>query len=132
MGLVFVGGALGVLAREALMLVLPDAAGLPVAIFFANLCGAFLLGLLLESISRPGAETESRTAVRLLLGTGLLGGFTTYSALAQAIVVLSADGAVWLAAGYGVATIAGGAVASWGGVLLGGALLRGRERGGDV
>ena len=131
-GVVFVGGALGVLVREALMLVVPDSGGLPVAVFIANLCGAFLLGLLLEWISRLGAETEFRATMRLLLGTGLLGGFTTYSALALALASMSAEGAVWLAAGYGFATIVGGAVASWCGVLLGAVLTRVRGRDGDA
>lgn len=131
-GLVFVGGALGVLSREALMLALPDAEGWPLAVFVANLLGAFLLALLLESISRLGAETEFRATMRLLLGTGLLGGFTTYSALALALASMSAEGAVWLAAGYGFATIVGGAVASWCGVLLGAVLTRDRGRDGDA
>ena len=131
-GLVFVGGAIGVLAREALMLARPEAGGFPLAVFVANLLGAFLLALLLESISRLGPETESRSAMRLLLGTGLLGGFTTYSALALALAALSAEGAIWVAAGYGLATIVGGAVASWCGVLLAVALVRRRERGGNA
>lgn len=122
----FAGGVLGVLAREALMLALPDAAGLPVAVFVANLSGAFLLGLLLESFSRLGPETELRSALRLLLGTGLLGGFTTYSALAFAVAAFSVDGDALLAARYGLATVVLGAVASWCGVLLGGALVRGK------
>ena len=131
-GLVFVGGALGVLAREGLMLALPDVEGLPLAVFVANLFGAFLLALLLESLARLGPETEFRSAMRLLLGTGLLGGFTTYSALALALAALSAEGTVWLAAGYGLATIVCGVVASWCGVLLGAVLVRRRERGGNA
>lgn len=122
-GLVFIGGALGVLARELLMLTLPDRGSLPVAVFVANIVGAFLLGLLLESLARSGPESSSetggRTAVRLLLGTGLLGGFTTYSALAQAIALLVQGGEAWLAVGYGLATIVLGAIASWCGMLLG-------------
>lgn len=125
--LVFVGGVLGVLAREALLLVVPDSAGLPIAVCVANLSGAFLLGLLLESLARLGPETELRSAMRLLLGTGLLGGFTTYSALAQTLVVLSADGAIWLAVGYGLGTVLLGAVASWFGVLLGSRVGRGGD-----
>ena len=108
------------------MLALPDVSGLPVAVFVANLLGAFLLGFLLESLSRLGPDTELRTAIRLLLGTGLLGGFTTYSALALAIVTLGIDGGVLLAAGYGLASVGLGAVSAWCGMLLGGVLSRGR------
>ncbi len=128
MALVFVGGALGVFGRELLMFVLPDASGLPLAILVANLLGAFLLGLLLEAMTRPGPETELRSGWRLLLGTGLLGGFTTYSALAQAVALLFADHELLLALGYGLVTVLLGLVASWGGILLGGMLAGGRAR----
>src|SRR5699024_11239433 len=56
---------------------------LPVGTFLANISGAFLLGLLVESLSRRGADHGRRRDLRLLLGTGLLGGYTTYSALAN-------------------------------------------------
>lgn len=126
-GLVFIGGALGVFARQGLMLLLPDAAGLPVAVLVANLVGAFLLGLLLESISRRAAESAHTTSARLLLGTGLLGGFTTYSALAASVMLLGAAGQVWLAVGYGLGTVLLGGVATWCGVLLGAVLMRGKR-----
>lgn len=133
-GLVFAGGALGVFTRELLMLALPDGDGPPIAVFVANIVGAFLLGLLLESLVQRGTESSSEagkfTAARLLLGTGLLGGFTTYSALAQAIALLFQVGDAWLAIGYGLVTVVLGATASWGGMLLG--ALPKRSRGLDV
>lgn len=116
------------------MLALPDGDGPPIAVFVANIVGAFLLGLLLESLVQRGTESSSEagkfTAARLLLGTGLLGGFTTYSALAQAIALLLQVGDAWLAIGYGLVTVVLGATASWGGMLLG--ALPKRSRGLDV
>ncbi len=100
------------------MLALPHRGSLPVAVFVANIVGAFLLGVLLESLAQRGPEHEGRTTVRLLLGTGLLGGFTTYSALAQAVALLFQSGEAWVAAVYGLAMILLGAIASWFGMLL--------------
>ncbi len=38
-----------------------------------------MLGALLESLARRGPDEGRRRAIRLLVGTGGLGGFTTYS-----------------------------------------------------
>lgn len=74
------GGTIGVAARMLLGFVVPDAGGAPLGVLTANVAGAFLLGVL-------AARLPSGT-VRLLLGTGVLGGFTTYSALAVGSVEL--------------------------------------------
>ncbi len=124
LALVFAGGVLGVLARELLMIAVPDAMQLPLAVLIANLLGALLLGILLEAVARRGPESSGRRSLRLLLGTGVLGGFTTYSALAEAVLLLWSGGEVWLALGYGVGTLVLGAAATWAGVLVGGVLVR--------
>src|SRR5699024_1022719 len=83
--LVFVGGASGTAAREAAgLLMAPTLGEVPVTLA-VNVVGAFLLGLLLQAF---GTGTTGR---RLLIGTGFLGGFTTYSALAVQTVALAAD-----------------------------------------
>ena len=124
--LTFLGGALGVGAREALTAALPTEDPIPLAILVANLLGAFLLGVLLEALAR---RTGSRAArARLFLGTGLLGGFTTYSALALGVTQLVAEGRPWLALGYGGGTVLVGAVATWAGIVVG-AAIRGQDRG---
>lgn len=120
--LVFLGGAVGVVARYALMAAIPDLAGVPLAIMTANVCGALLLGVLFEFLTRKGPESKARGAMRLLFGTGLLGGFTTYSALALGVAQLGDAGQWWLAAGYGLATVVCGGLASWLGIWCGGAL----------
>jgi CrcB protein len=99
LGLVFLGGMGGTLARFGLAAALPTPGELPLGIFLINIAGAFALGLLLEALARRGADHGRRRALRLLLGTGFLGGFTTYSALAV-------DSALLLGAGRAVEGVA--------------------------
>lgn len=131
LALVFVGGTLGTAGREALTLLIPSSGGVPWAVLIANLAGAFALGALLEALARRGADHGRRRMLRLLLGTGFLGGFTTYSALATDTAVLWGAGAAGLdAAGlgavYAVGTALVGAVATLAGILLAAALHRPR------
>ncbi len=119
LAIVFLGGTLGTAAREALGLALPASAGIPWAILTANLVGAFALGLLLEALVRRGPDHGIRRRLRLLLGTGFLGGFTTYSALATDTALLLGAGDGWVAAAYGIGTVVVGAVATFAGILLG-------------
>ena len=71
--LIYIGGAIGSLLRYRLSLKMKPVAfsHFPVATFFINIIGSFLLGALL-------AEPFSESA-KFLLGTGFLGGFTTFS-----------------------------------------------------
>lgn len=120
------GGALGSLARYALSHAVHARAGWPLATLTENLVGAFLLGLLLHWLLRRGHETPRRRWLRLTLGTGVLGGFTTYSAFALELHGLLATGRVGVAAGYALASVVGGTVACVAGVALAGRLPRGR------
>lgn len=63
-----------------------------------------------------GAETERKRALRLLVGVGFLGAFTSYAQLAVDTVVVSENSHPLLAAGYALATIAAGAGAAWLGI----------------
>lgn len=115
--LVFVGGAAGSLTRYGLDELLGTTTGLPVATLTVNLAGAFALGVLIEWLSFRGSDLGHRRAARLLLGTGFLGGFTTYSALAVEAEGLLRDGRVGLALTYALTTIVVGLAASAAGVL---------------
>ncbi|MGJ3404746.1 CrcB family protein [Glutamicibacter sp. Je.9.36] len=117
--LVFLGGAAGTACRQGLGLLLPDPGGFPLAIFLANMLGAFLLGLLLEALSHPGHDEPKHHRLRLLLGTGFLGGFTTYSALATGSMQMFASGAALHALGYALFTVFFGALATWCGIAAG-------------
>ncbi|GAA4480607.1 CrcB family protein [Microbacterium panaciterrae] len=104
LALVVAGGVVGTAARLGLGLALPPATGaaaglgaVPWATLIANIVGAFLIGVLAARL--PGSS-----AVRVLLGTGALGGFTTYSAFAVGTVTLWQT-QPWLAAGYAVISV---------------------------
>ncbi|VTR77826.1 fluoride efflux transporter FluC [Cellulomonas hominis] len=106
--LVAVGGAAGSLGRYGLAQALPVQHGWPLGTLTANLVGAFLLGALLEALGRRGPETPGVLRVRLALGTGLLGGFTTFSALALETERLLAAGALGTGLGYAAVSVVGG------------------------
>lgn len=126
--LVGAGGFVGTGARFGLSLLFPVPDGaLPLTIFAVNLLGALALGALVGAVGQ-------RRELQLLLGTGLLGGFTTYSALAtDAAGLLRAED--WTAGlGYGLGTVLLGGVLSVAGLMLGARLrakLRARVRGAE-
>lgn len=107
---VFVGGCFGALSRYGLALLYHPAkdGSWPVATFLVNLMGAFILGLLLEGLARRGDDTGARRFVRLGIGTGFLGAFTTYSTLAVDADLLVKNGHVPLAAAYTLTSILAG------------------------
>lgn len=72
-GAVALGGAVGASLRFGMLAALPYA-DWPVATFVTNVVGSFILGYLTEALF-----TGAHPRLKLLLGTGLLGGFTTYS-----------------------------------------------------
>ncbi len=109
-GLVSVGGTLGTAGRYAVEQLLPAGDGVPLGTLVVNLAGAFLLGLLLEGLARSGEETPPRRRWRLLAGTGVLGGFTTYSTFAVETTTLARVGDP-LALGYVVLSLVGGMLA---------------------
>ena len=125
--LVAAGGAVGTSARWALVeTVGSTAGGWPTATFVANLLGSFLLGVLLEGLLRRGPETPRRQRLRLGLGTGVLGGFTTFSSLALELERLLAGGQVGTGVLYGVASLVLGLVACLLGIALAARLSRAR------
>lgn len=125
LAVVFAGGTVGTAAREGLSLALPPVDGFPVGVLVINVAGAFLLGLLLEALVRRGADVGGRRVLRLGLGTGFCGGFTTYSALASATAVLLTEGRTGTAALYALLTVLVGALATVAGITAGSA---GRRR----
>jgi CrcB protein len=120
------GGVLGTLARYGVNQVVPRGDGVPWPTLLENLLGAFLLGLLLESLVRAGAEDRRRRVVRLGVGTGVLGGFTTWSSLAFEVQQLGAGGDVGLGVAYGVGSVVVGFLTCTLGVVLAAWLRRSR------
>ena len=115
--LVAVGGTAGTGLRYLITTVVPHWAGVPMATFGINVVGAFLLGVLLELLAESTLDSGWSRRLRLGIGTGGLGGFTTYSALATDTVTLAAAHP-GRAAGYALATVILGAVASLAGIWL--------------
>ncbi|GAC1599587.1 MAG: hypothetical protein NVS3B21_26220 [Acidimicrobiales bacterium] len=109
-----VGGWFGTVGRYACTGAWPAGPGqLPVAVLVINTSGAFALGLLI------GALGDRRRMLRVLLGSGLLGGWTTMSTLATDIVVLSRHGSVLVAATDGAASLLAGLLAAAAGARIG-------------
>lgn len=82
--LVGVGGAVGTLLRAMIESAFPAAPDtIPWQTFVVNVTGSLLLGFLLEWVTRAHHVGQRlRRGLRLGLGTGLLGGYTTYSTFA--------------------------------------------------
>ncbi|MFT3662412.1 MAG: CrcB family protein [Gordonia sp. (in: high G+C Gram-positive bacteria)] len=125
LGLVFLGGIAGAIVRYTVDEALPTTpTGFPWATFLINLSGAFLLGLLLESLALSGEDQGWRKRIRLLVGTGLLGTYTTYSSLAVELDLLIHHDRVVLGLGYGAASLLLGLAAALAGVALANAVRR--------
>ncbi len=110
------GGAVGagarhLVGRATLGLFGP---GFPWGTLTVNLVGGLLMGLLAGTLARTGGSETWR----LLLGTGVLGGFTTFSAFSLDVVTIAERGQLGVAALYVLASVAGAIVALVGGLAL--------------
>lgn len=74
-----VGGTCGSLVRIALGTLQPSTVAWPWMTILINLTGAFALGCLLEYFAATGEDVGTHRLWRLGLGTGVIGGYTTYS-----------------------------------------------------
>lgn len=114
--LVMVGGAVGSGLRYGVAVGMSAISTIfPTATLLVNIVGSFLLGCLAGSIGTPLQLEES---TQLLLGTGICGGFTTYSAFAVESVRLTESQQYLPAAAYVASTLLLCSLASWGGLVL--------------
>ena len=104
-GAVAAGGALGALARYGVASAWPHpVAGFPWSTLLVNLLGSLLIGAVMTTASH-------RPLARAFLATGVLGGFTTFSAYSVETRDLLAAGRFGLALLYALSTLAGALVA---------------------
>lgn len=103
------GGALGALARYALATAWPTAPGHPPwATLVTNLLGCALIGALMQAVT---TRIAPHRLLRPFLGTGVLGGFTTFSTYAVETRDLLAAHRPALALGYALGTLLGALLA---------------------
>jgi CrcB protein len=110
LGAVFAGGAAGTLARGVLTGVMPASAAArwPWSTFIANIFGAFLIGYFTTRLLERLPVSSYR---RPFLGTGICGGFTTFSTMQVEILAMIKHHAYALAAGYTLTSSAVGLLA---------------------
>lgn len=114
--LVVVGGGIGAGIRHltnmgALRLVGPN---YPWGTMAINIVGSFAMGLFIAILARRGGSNE----VRLFVATGILGGFTTFSAFSLDFATLWERGATLPAFGYALASVIGAIIALFLGLWL--------------
>lgn len=127
-GLVALGGTAGTAARAYLEAALPaQAGGWPWTTFLINVVGSLALGVLLESLLRGGDDTGWRRAVRVGCGTGIVGGFTTYSTFVLEVERLLQGGHAAVGVLYALASVVAGLVAAGAGIAIAGARSRSRD-----
>jgi len=111
LGATVVGGAVGVLARGLIIAPVVDPAAVPWVTLAINGVGSLLLGVIV------GWLDDRRPLARAFLGTGVMGGFTTYSAFAVATALWVST--PWLAAGLAAASIVAGVLGALVGLFIG-------------
>lgn len=110
--LVGLGGGLGAVLRASVSNLIKRVwkADFPLATFLINVVGSFLLGLLLQY--------QSDHHIRLLIGTGILGGFTTFSTFHYETINLLLGKKKLIAVLYGLLSLTFGLLASWAGLVI--------------
>jgi CrcB protein len=97
--IVFLGGGFGAALRHGINLTAPKMLGtaFPYGTMLINVSGSFIMGLVAGYFAFKGDASQSW---RLFLTTGILGGYTTFSAFSLDAAVLYERGEVGLAALY--------------------------------
>ncbi|WP_071149966.1 fluoride efflux transporter CrcB [Bacteroides ndongoniae] len=115
---IFLGGGTGSVLRYCVQLALHERIvpyNFPWATFTVNIVGSFLIGMFYALSARFNLATD----IRLLLTTGLCGGFTTFSTFSNDSLILLKQGLHGLFLLYIVLSVALGVAAA----MLGGALI---------
>ena len=115
--IVFLGGGLGAAFRHAVNVAFARwlGIGFPFATLFVNLTGSLAMGLLAGYFALKGEASQS---FRLFLTTGILGGYTTFSAFSLDALLLWERNEVGLAALYVAASVTTALFGVWAGVAI--------------
>lgn len=113
--LVFAGGGIGAVVREALMLSVHTIGGFPFSIFFANVIAAFLIGLATGLVTRGSLGTSGN----LFFSTGVMGGMSTFSTFMHGTDQLLLESVDFTALIYLVISMIVGLILALGGIKLG-------------
>lgn len=115
--LVMLGGAVGAALRFGIGVWSIQSFGdtFPWGTLIVNLSGGFLMGLLAGAVVREGAGLP----VHMLIGTGLLGGFTTFSAFSLEAALMVERGQIGTALAYALASVIGSVVLLFAGLWAG-------------
>jgi fluoride exporter len=115
--LVFIGGGLGSCLRHTVNLVCPRLLGtnFPYHTFIINITGSTVMGLVAGYLAFKGDAAQSW---RLFLMTGILGGYTTFSAFSLDAAVLYERGEIGLAALYVLGSVVLSIIGLFGGLAL--------------
>lgn len=115
--LVAAGGAIGASLRHGVNVATFRLLGVtfPWGTLAINVAGCLAMGILVGTLARIA---DVPNALRLFLATGVLGGFTTFSAFSLDFAVLWERGAQASAVGYAVASVAGSLAAVFAGLWL--------------
>lgn len=115
--LVCLGGAIGAGLRHLSGVTVARVLGMafPWGTLFVNVVGSFAMGMFIEVLARKFGASQ---AVRLFVATGILGGFTTFSAFSLDFAVLWERGATGPAAAYVIASVSSAILALFAGLWL--------------
>jgi CrcB protein len=102
---VFLGGGIGAALRHGINLAVARLVGtaFPYGTLMINITGSFIMGLVAAYFAFKGDASQHW---RLFLTTGILGGYTTFSAFSLDAALLYERGEIGLAALYVVASVA--------------------------
>ncbi|GCD43096.1 fluoride efflux transporter CrcB [Streptomyces paromomycinus] len=110
-GAVALGGGIGAALRYGATLLWPTAPGtFPTTVFLVNVVGCALMGVLMALITERGTP---HPLLRPFLGTGVLGGFTTFSTYTADIRHLTDTGRLAVGLAYLAATLLAALAAVW-------------------
>ena len=119
---VALGGAIGAVLRHQLGRAMTHLLGpqavtaFPWATLTANIIGSLAMGLLAGWLARHGSESGEQ--MRLLLGVGLLGGFTTFSAFSLELMLLIERGQAALGLGYAMISVLAALIGLYIGLII--------------